>query len=414
MKQQVHWGWNGENIELFGEDGQIIFTCHPKHYVDMKDVLAYYTRTEGDYITPWEQAKSFTRRYGITPTNVAKKFNGIRYSEVISKHPEWAKVVQTKKGRINPWLFETLVSVELVDHAIKDGLRNITPFIVYYNESPKELKKRFGDKVWKKLCKNSYTRNRLIMHAGRISLPPDGLQFLDNYPSTLLKGRWYTSDYRALNLALQVVGCSMSKMNTLENVRAIARICQTWEDTERMCNARGIAFNPNWSWRRIQEEHHNLTTEQQREYQRQLAERDLEYAKLLAVDFRTLHKGLQDFKFDSGVVATALTNMEQVQVEGQKMHHCVGSYATECARGQYVVYHLTKGAEEVTLGINCTGPNVHINGKEHRAVTYRFNQMYHACNKIVEDSDFVKAADEIIDKLNKAAKISAPKELETV
>jgi hypothetical protein len=222
------------------------------------------------------------------------------------------------------------------------------------------------------------------------------------------------SDYRALNLALQVVGCSMSKMNSLENVGAIVRICQTWKDTERMCNERGIAFNPNWSWRRIQEEHHNMTTEQQREYQRRLAERDSEYAELLAVDFRTLYKGLQDFKFDSGVVATALTNVEQVQIEGQKMYHCVGSYATECARGKYVVYHLTKGAEEVTLGINCTGPNVRINGEEQRAVTYRFNQMYHACNKIVEDTDFVKAAEEIIDKLNKAAKISAPKELETV
>lgn len=94
------------------------------------------------------------------------------------------------------------------------------------------------------------------------------------------------------------------------------------------------------------------------------------------------------------------------------MRHCVGGYASICAKGDYVVYHLTKGIQEATLGINCSGPMVSINGKVDCAATYKFNQMYHACNKIVEDVDFVKAAEEIVDRLNKAAKISAPANVE--
>jgi hypothetical protein len=88
----------------------------------------------------------------------------------------------------------------------------------------------------------------------------------------------------------------------------------------------GETFNPNWSKRRMNEEHDRLSRMQQEIANRREAERNAEYAKLLKVDFRELHKGLEVVEFDSGVVAVPLVNMQQVQEEGSKMHHCVGSF----------------------------------------------------------------------------------------
>ena len=81
--------------------------------------------------------------------------------------------------------------------------------------------------------------------------------------------------------------------------------------------------------------------------------------------------------------------MQEVREEGKKMHHCVGGYAASCARGEYLVFSLTKGEEEATLGISVR------DGK------YTFNQMYHKYNKVVEDKDFFSTSDTIIKTLNK-------------
>ena len=70
------------------------------------------------------------------------------------------------------------------------------------------------------------------------------------------------------------------------------------------------------------------------------------------------------------------------------MHHCVGSYARMCAKGEYLVWRLTRGDVETTLGID-----VH-QGK------YSFDQHYGHCNAIVEDQDFKQAALDIIERLN--------------
>ena len=88
------------------------------------------------------------------------------------------------------------------------------------------------------------------------------------------------------------------------------------------------------------------------------------------------------------------------------MRHCVGGYAGRCAKGDYVVWHLTKGSEEATLGISSNG---YLDGDELKH-KYYFNQMYHSCNRVVTDEDFKKTATEIIDKMNKAVKIEVMSE----
>ena len=141
----------------------------------------------------------------------------------------------------------------------------------------------------------------------------------------------------------------------------------------------------------------SLSRMQQEIANRRQAERNAEYAKLLKVDFRELHKGLEVMEFDSGVVAVPLVSMQQVQEEGSKMHHCVGSYARMCAEGAYLVWHLTKGSVETTLGITAPHENYIFAMSKDK---YNLQQHYGFCNAAVEDADLKAAAKSVVEMLN--------------
>jgi len=181
----------------------------------------------------------------------------------------------------------------------------------------------------------------------------------------------------------------------------IQREASIYIDTQRMCIGAGETFNPNWSKRRMKEEHDRLSRMQQEIADRREAERNAEYAKLLKVDFRELHKGLEVMEFDSGVVAVPLVNMQQVQEEGSKMHHCVGSYARMCAKGEYLVWHLTKGSVETTLGITAQHENYIFAVSKDK---YNLQQHYGFCNAAVEDADLKAAAKSVVKMLNEKNK----------
>ena len=151
----------------------------------------------------------------------------------------------------------------------------------------------------------------------------------------------------------------------------------------------------------MKEEHDRISRMQQEIANRRQAERNAEYAKLLKVDFRELHKGLEVMEFDSGVVAVPLVNMQQVQEEGSKMHHCVGSYARMCAEGEYLVWHLTKGSVETTLGITAQHENYTIAVSKDK---YTLQQHYGFCNAEVEDEDLKDAAKSVVKMLNEKNK----------
>lgn len=165
-----------------------------------------------------------------------------------------------------------------------------------------------------------------------------------------------------------------------------------------------------WSYRRFKEEHDKMVKAQAIEASRARAKRDEEYAKRLKINFKDLHSWLEPIEFESGVKAVPLMNMQEVILEGSMMRHCVGSYAEWAARGEYVVWYLTKGDVEATLGINAQ-PSIR------QALTadkfgeslekYSFQQMYGKFNEILEDEDFKKAADWIVDKMNSSVKIQS-------
>ncbi len=332
-----------------------------------------------------EKAKEFYEQHGVLATNVIKVARGILYNEVYKQFPEWYNLCRTTSWMPIGNRFKYLETEELLQQCRKDGIANVIPIVAYFGKSPQELKKSLGEQAWKKLCKNSYSRNRLLFLKSNHRVTPVDW---NTVPSTILKGRthWIPEVYEWLIKTQKVPLKNYSKDYNIQ------REVGLYTDTQRMCIGAGETFNPNWSKRRMKEEHDRLSRMQQEIANRMAAEYNVEYAKLLEKDFRELHKGLETVRFDSGVVATPLVNMQQVQEEGSKMHHCVGSYASMCAKGEYLVWRLTRGDVETTLGID-----VH-HGK------YSFDQHYGHCNAIVEDQDLKDAAESVVKMLNEKNK----------
>lgn len=351
-----------------------------------------------------EKAKKFYEQHGILARDVVKVARGIVYNEVYKHFPEWYKLCRTTSWTPVASRFEFMQSEELLQQCRKDGIANIIPIVAYFGKSPQELKKFLGEKEWKKLCKNSYSRNRLLFMKAKGRITPVEWNAV---PSTLLKGR------AAFNLEVLswLVRTQDKTLKEIATGKDVQREANMYLDTHRMCIGAGETFNPSWSKRRMKEEHDRLSRLQQEIANQKRAQRDAEYAKLLSVDFRELHKGLDCITFDSGVVATPLVNMQQVQEEGSKMHHCVGSYADRCARGEYLVWHLTKGDIETTLGIHAQYESYVVATSRSK---YTVQQHYGFCNAAVEDRDLKKAAENVVKMLNEKNKVkSIDKELET-
>ena len=340
-------------------------------------------------------AKAFYEKHGITAVNVVKIVRGIAYNEILKQFPEWYKLSRTTSWIPSVWKFKYLDTEDLLQQCKKDGIENVIPIVAWYKKSPQELKKALGENQWKKFCKNSYSRNRLLFLKGNDSFSPVDW---DTLPSTLLKAR-LANPPEVYEWLLRTQEIAFNRI--IKHASSLHREVCTYLDTKSMCKSAGETFNPKWSKRRMKEEHDRLSRMQQQIANRKRAERDAEYAKLLTKDFREMHKGLEVTKFDSGVIATPLLNMQQVQDEGVKMKHCVGAYAIQCAEGEYLVWHLTKGATETTLGIN-------VQSNSYLAATskdkYNLQQHYGMCNAVVDDNDLKDAAKDIVKMLNEMNK----------
>lgn len=142
-------------------------------------------------------------------------------------------------------------------------------------------------------------------------------------------------------------------------------------------------FNPNWSLRRMKEEHDRLSR-----LLLEIKEKGNKY--LDEIDIRALHKNAIDFTFESGVTAALLSRYSEIVNEGSIMNHCVAMFANSCIDGNYLVYSLKKGDTRTTLGIDVSdSPR-----------KYKLSQHYMKYNRIVEDEDFLQAAKQIILELN--------------
>ena len=338
-----------------------------------------------DYRTVFDNKKYnkiLTEKFCCTPSKFLKLVNGVIHKTFISEKFEdkyvrmFCIVPRRTKFQLDPNLVHHLgVSYDKVKQADKDGLQHITPFVFLFNKDPKELKALFGNSVWKRLSKNSFSRNKKIIQKlpfGVYQGQCSGLKYLKNrisqyseLPTTLIQyiGGSYTY-YETLKYVSNFKGIWSDR----EKVRSI---CVLYDDTLSMFEQLGEAFNPSWSLRRLKEEH------------------DAASKKILLKDFSSdrfewIPAGYPETFDHEGFTATLLDNRLAIAEEGKTMHHCVGSYAELSANGKYLVYSILDkdGNRYSTLGLRRRGdlllsvqPDVDV----------MFDQHYRAFNQKVED-----------------------------
>lgn len=379
-------------IEAYNAEGKIICRVAPQKYVNTQYILGAKPRKE--------LCKQFFNDHGLTPTYVRKRINAFMKQRVFDSAPNCNKLLFSgaKRGVGTTW--DRFEYEEIAEQCKQDGIENVIPAVVNFGMTPQELKKELGKSMWKKICNNSYTKNRIIYHSTK-NLKNVCFEDFVEVPFTLAKSG-YTYLHKDIwkymkNSGLPMKAFVKGKMYgypaiATEQQQEAKKIVDIYIDTFRMSQRLNQPFNPEWSVRRMHEEHERLMQMQRDILRKQEAASNSvrfdEFQKLPVVEH-------------NGVAATPLLTRAEVIAEGENMRHCVGGYAMLCAQGAYVVYSLCKDGQRTTLGI-IRYKTTH--EKANHAFNYILNQHYGRFNEQVNDSDFIETAKKVIQTLHKANK----------
>lgn len=316
--------------------------------------------------------KAFTKALGITPS----KFKGIWNSVMLSV---WVDPI---KEQVYRYAFERNLAwhnnknhlqllwraKDLVLQCEADGNHHIAPFVWAFQRPPQELKKILGKGLWKRLCKNSLSRNLCIakhlevwyfdsLLVGDPYEQKKNIEVLNLFPSRALKwGR-----VRLDNLGLWAA--KQSKHHQWDNLK-YGRLVHLAVDTRRMANSLGEPFSFEWSAEEMEERHGRYTR----------LRLSGQYSK---TPFEVLKDNpLKELHGRGGWTAHLLMSPYEVAEEGRAMRHCVASYLGNVSRGEYLVYSIRKdGKRSSTLGVRLE--------KRSEGDRWTAHQHYGLANKIV-------------------------------
>lgn len=348
----------------------------------------------------------FIEKYDITPKAFMKVHNGIMsrlWLDPVRKYSKYLAFQGVSKKPIKHLLKRVHETLPLLQQADEDGVRNIIPILFSLGASPKEAKGILGKSLWKKLCKNSFTKNnhiRKLLPCQRGLVIPTDYETLNKFPSTLLA--------RGRNLRLDMgLGFDETALWVIENnkksfgkylVQELDNryYCNMYNDTKRMAKKLGASFSDKWDFNKMESKHNEYT--------------DLVNKGKYSTDrFPILTKTQVKTSFEyRGYEATLLDNPKDILNEGTIMKHCVGSYSDMVAEGKYLVYSITKdGKRSSTLGIHVNNnivlnTNVKVVGgiATSEKPVYSYSQHYKPCNQRVICKDEQRLAVDLIKELN--------------
>jgi len=336
--------------------------------------------------------KTFTNTYGITPSNFKRVYNAKMLSmwvDPVKEHVQ--RFAYNSRRKVNDYIVHDIWKhKDLIDQAVLDGQHNLIPFIIHTGKNPEQLKQMYGKSVWKQICKNSMTRNKLIIGSNRFwkstEHRDDSLVIL-SLPSYILK-RGGNSVLSWDNSAQWLIDNRLINHKT-NNMSHASRWQNTYRDTKRMSTQVGKPFSHSWTPDKLKAKHKEFT-------------KLINLKKYSPEPFPLLSSFKVKQLEYKGYTATLLDSPFLIRNEGEVMHHCVGGYSEAVAQGRYLVYAVTKDGEKTsTIGINIAtvvDPSrllTNIKGK------YSFRQHYGHCNKHIECPDEKEIAKRVIKQLNK-------------
>jgi hypothetical protein len=283
-----------------------------------------------------------------------KLVNGKMYEAFVKTIPEplRMKLCYGRNGFSTLKVNKVLSTLPILEQAHVDKQTHLMPFLMSSRRTPQELKVILGKGLWKKLCANTYSRNRALAESSSIDYWQHNdmqhgdfkreIGFLNTVPTSLLK---YTS-YSHGTLDWLRVNCK----GIWNKPADLKRQADIFRDTARMLSAETATQSEsdlqvkmiNWSCKRVQEEH-DLATK--RTFARRYSKDQYNWSN---------HVHIGPFSFE-GYLVTPLFNSYDIAQEGQAMQHCVGSYAYQSQRGDYIVFSVTKdGERHSTIGMFMT------------------------------------------------------------
>ncbi len=358
--------------------------------------------------------KEFNDKYGITAKVLSKCVNR-EFKEAfvtpVEKHFKRycfsANSYRLEDVKVLHEMFDVLEQCD------KDNLKNVAPICLLYKTDPAGCKTKLGKSLWKKLCKNSYTRNlhiyKIARKYGTEYRKPSNINLLNQFKSKYLK--------RGKNLgrSRNEVVDGFCKYNLWVSNNGLTP--RTVYDTEIMSRHLNEKFSLKWSPTKMQKMHDRYSLALQKQREEELLKKQAEHSKQWEAVERYLP--CDTIELD-GYVATLIKTPLELHREGEAMHHCVGSYASNVKSGDYLVYSITKDGERVsTLGVNIIKPlkqyttgdltdlNLVVRSVQVKigiAGTAALNQHYGKYNsKIVEETP-LQLADLVVESLNKLMK----------
>lgn len=292
-----------------------------------------------------------------------KRFPKMMFKAFIADvYPEWTwDSLKIKYNLFDPDLVNDLhyeKSQELYKQLERDNLQHILPAFTYTKKtymSPKELRQEIGRPLWRRLVNSPKTKNLLVW----------GCRWDDK------KEKLYDLTYHQLSfLRLSTQAFIKFEPNLVSKIKGrksaldMRRDYQVIQDCERMLGRR---FNPEWSLKRIKEEH------------------DRETKRLNSLRYSD-EQICEPHSFGN---FTRLVTPLEIAQEGQEMRHCVSSYWRNVASGTYLVYKYENGKKRGTLGLNV----------DHNGYT-ELNQFYGHCNSRM-DPESTEEARTLIREINK-------------
>ena len=273
----------------------------------------------------------------------------------------------------------------VLTQALEDNQTNILPLILSTGLSPKEMKELYGKGLWKSLAKNSHHRNRQISKVvDKISLSE------------------FAEEVKTFNSNFFEIFASVVKRRRREEVKNILRYMKSWSvahikrlgPLERTVTILGDSFL--MAQRLEQKIPNNLLNSLDIlfDFHDNLSQREREAWQIKRDKGRMFDLSDSWIPKESSYEyanAVAILTTEQLDKEGKIMHHCVAGYAYHVTSGQYLVYHLSDGKEEATLGVQLVNNNVWV-----------CQQMYRECNQTVDSPVLKQLAVKLIKEINEA------------
>lgn len=343
--------------------------------------------------------KAWTDIIGCGPSKFIKALNALMYKKYVApinqKHIRTFALTPFKKGtdsinrRVINILNKDKETKALLDLALEDNTYNIAPFILLKGMSTSQLKRYYGKGLWKHLCANSLSRNKLIADYATMQQDAigssmtcekekDTIKLLNSLPSALLplakRSRYSSLPY--IKWAGDNMKGHWGQKHTISYIINIVR------DTQRMAGQLDMPFSLTWGKKRMEETHHH--------YSSLLTQRTYGKEKFPYVG---TFPDIVCSEEHGGWEAVLLSSPYELYMEGTKQRHCVASYASACMDNKYAVYSIRQHGKQLNESKIHSTVGIDIRGEPY------ISQHFCACNGPVKEQAAIALASLVINML---------------